>query len=145
DGEGDQRQPPVDGEHDGGHDDEVEKIVDDGQHAGGKHVVDGVHIGGEAGDQAADGVSVKEADVHALHVAEDVAAQVEHDLLAGPLHQVGLDKLKEIGGEQSAEPDCGQLSDALPGVGRQAAREPVGCGARRAGEVAVDCDFHQVG
>ncbi len=81
-------------EHDDGHDGEVEKVVDDGQHAGGKHFVDGVHVGGEAGDQAADGMGVKEADVHALHVAEDVAAQIEHDLLAGPLHQVGLNEFE---------------------------------------------------
>ena len=47
------------------------------------------------------GVLVKEADVHALHMAEDVAAQVEHDLLAGPLHQVGLNELKEVGGDQA--------------------------------------------
>ena len=95
-GEGDQRQPPVDAEHDGGHDDQVEEVVHDGQHAGGKHIVDGVHVGGEPGDQAAHGVSVEEADVHALHVAEDVAAQVEHDLLPRPLHQVSLNELKEI-------------------------------------------------
>ncbi len=81
-------------EHHDGHDGEVEEVVDDGQHAGGEHFVDGVHVGGDAGDQAADGVGVKEADVHALHVAEDVAAQIEHELLAGPLHQVGLDELE---------------------------------------------------
>jgi hypothetical protein len=57
-------------------------------------IVDGVHVGGKPGDEAAHGMIVKEADVHALHVAEDIAAQVEHDLLAGPLHQVGLNKFK---------------------------------------------------
>ena len=31
---------------------------------------------------------------HALEVAEDLAAQVEHDLLAGPLHQVGLERVR---------------------------------------------------
>ena len=102
-GKGQQGQPPVDGEHDDGHDGEVEEIVHDGQHAGGEHVVDGVDIGGEARDQPAHGMGVKEADVHALHVAEDVAAQIEHDLLAGPLHQVGLDELKEIGAQQRAQ------------------------------------------
>jgi hypothetical protein len=54
--------------------------------------------------------------VHALHVAEDVAAQVEHDLLAGPLHQVGLDELKEIG--LSAQASFPSLVSAL------AARHP---------------------
>ena len=90
-----------------------EEVVDDGEHAAGEHLVDGVHVGGEAGDQAADGVRVEEADVHALHVAEDVAAQIEHDLLAGPLHQVGLNEFEEVGGK-SARPriNGGQLGDA---------------------------------
>ena len=100
DGEGEQGQPPLDGEHDNGHDGEHEEVVDDGQDAVGEHVVDGVNVGGEAGDQAADGVDVKEADVHALHVAEDVAAQIEHDLLAGPLHEVDLEELEEVGGDE---------------------------------------------
>jgi hypothetical protein len=42
-------------------------------------------------------VNIEKAHVHALHVAEDVAAQIEHDLLADPLHQVNLNELKEIG------------------------------------------------
>ena len=79
--------------------DEGEEVVDDGQDAAGEHLVDGVDVGGEAGDQAADGVRVEEADVHALHVAEDVAAQIEHDLLAGPLHQVGLNEFEEVSRE----------------------------------------------
>ena len=96
DGKSEQGQPPIDSKHEGGHDGEIEKVIDDGQHAGGEHFVDGVHVRGDACDEAADGVSVKEADVHALHVAEDVAAQVEHELLPGPLHEVDLDKLEEV-------------------------------------------------
>ena len=107
-GKGQQRQPPVDGEHHDGHDGQHEEVVDDGQNAVGEHVVDGVHVGGQARDQAAHGVDVEEAHVHALHVAEDVAAQVEHDLLAGPLHQVGLDELQGISSDQKGEVDLGQ-------------------------------------
>ena len=104
-------------QHHDGHDGEREKVVDDGQNAVGKHVVDGVHVGGEARDQPAHGMRVKEADVHALHVAEDVAAQIEHDLLADPLHQVGLNEFKEIGGEECDEIDCGQRGDACKWIG----------------------------
>ncbi len=123
DGEGEQRQPPVDVEHDDGHDGEGEEVVDDGEDAGGEHLVDGVDVGGEAGDQAADGVGVEEADVHALHVAEDVAAQVEHDFLAGPLHQVGLDEFEEIGRDLREQVDERKTRDAMDGVGGQMAEK----------------------
>ena len=125
-GEGQQRQPPTDGEHDSGHDGEHEEVVHDGQNAVGEHVVDGVHVGGEARDQAADGMNVKEADMHALHVAEDVAAQIEHDLLAGPLHQVNLDELEEIRRNQHDEVNRGEARDALHG-GLQEAGAQAGC------------------
>ncbi len=82
----------------------MKEVVDDGQHAVSKHVVDGVNVGGEAGDEAADGMHIEESHVHALHVAEDVAAQIEHDFLAGPLHQVDLDELEEIS-RDTAAPD----------------------------------------
>jgi hypothetical protein len=90
-------------------------------------------------------MGVEEADVHALHVAEDVAAQVKHDLLAGPLHQVSLNELKEIGAEQGSHIDGGQVGNALVGVGGKAAGEPVGGGAGRAGEIAINGDFDQIG
>jgi hypothetical protein len=37
---------------------------------------------------------VKEANMHPLHVAKDLTAQIKHDLLAGPLHQISLNKFK---------------------------------------------------
>ena len=39
-------------------------------------------------------------------------AHVEHDLLAGPLHEVGLDELEQVGEEQRAEVEEGDLRDA---------------------------------
>jgi hypothetical protein len=51
--------------------------------------------------------------VHALHVPEDVAAQIEHDLLADPLHQVDLNELEEISRDQHGQVDGGQARDAL--------------------------------
>ena len=125
--------------------DEHEEVVDDGEHAGGEHLVDGVHVGGEARDQAADGVRVEEADVHALHVAEDLAAQVEHDLLAGPLHQVGLNKLQTEGQDQRGEVDSGNLRDAVHGIGAEASGEPVQMLVRPQRHVAVDGDLDEDG
>ena len=131
DGEGQQREPPVDAEHHDGHDGEREEVVDDGEDAAGEHFIDGVDVGGDAGDQAAHGVGVEEADVHALHVAEDVAAQVEHDLLSGPLHQVGLDEFEEIGGDGATEVDGGKPGDAVHGSAERRLVGQCGGGRRR--------------
>ena len=38
-----------------------------------------------------------------LQVAEDLAAHVEHDALAGHLHQVGLGEAHHEGGEQGQQ------------------------------------------
>ena len=126
--ESEQRQPPLDLEHHDGHEGEREEVVDDGENAAGEHFVDGVDVGGDAGDEAAYGVGIEEADVHALHVAEDVAAQVEHDLLAGPLHQVGLDELEQVGRNLADEVDDREPGDALRigSVGRWRTRKAVG-------------------
>ena len=108
-----QRQPPVDAQHHDGHDREREEIIDDSQDAAGEHFVDGIDVGGDACDQATHRVIVKEPDVHALHVAEDVAAQIEHDLLPGPLHQVSLNELKQVGGNQCTKVNERKPRDAL--------------------------------
>ena len=49
------------------------------------------------------GLRSKNADMHPLDVPEDLAAQVEHDLLPGPLHQVGLQKLQRKRQQQRAK------------------------------------------
>ena len=74
--------------------DEHEEVFEDRNHAGGEHFIQGVDVGGDARDQAADRILVVESDVHALQVAEDLAAQIEHHFLAGPLHEIGLQELE---------------------------------------------------
>ncbi len=118
-GEGDQRQPPVHFQHDDENAGEHEDVFEDRHHAGGKHIVQGVHVGGDAGDQAAYRVLVVESDVHALQVAEDLAAQVKHDFLAGPLHEVGLQEVEEKSEDQHAYVDGGDLRDAGQRPGAQ--------------------------
>ena len=83
-GERDQRQPPAHVEHDGDDADQHEDVFEDRDHAGGEHLVQSVHIAGDAGDQAADRVLVEERDVQLLQVAEDFSPQIEHHLLARP-------------------------------------------------------------
>ena len=72
-GEGIEREAMVDGKEPRGHDGEEEEIVDHGDDAGGEEIVQGVDVGGDAGDQAADGVAVEVAHGQALDVGEDLA------------------------------------------------------------------------
>src|SRR5208283_3170546 len=96
-GKGHQRQLPVHVHHDGEDEGEDEDVLEDRDHAGGEHLVECVDVGGNVRDQSSYRILVEEGDVHVLQVAKDLAAQVEHDLLAGPLHQVGLDELEGEG------------------------------------------------
>src|SRR5581483_2100111 len=147
-----QRKPPVDTEHYDGHDGERKKVVDDGENSAREHLVDGIDVGGEARDKAADRVGVEKAYVQALHLAEYLTSQIEHDLLPGPLHQVGLDEFEEIRADLEAKINRCQLRDAARGVVAEVMREPcgraesvsLGVGGSRAGrEVVVDADHDE--
>ena len=61
----------------------------------------------------------KKRHVHALQMPEDLAAQIEHHLLPGPLHEVGLQEFKNEGEDQQPEIDARDLRDA-----RAAAADP---------------------
>ena len=63
DGEGEQRERPAHPEHDADDEGEGEDVFEDGEDAGGEHFVERVDVGGDAGDEAADGVAVEEGDV----------------------------------------------------------------------------------
>src|SRR6516165_7328257 len=99
---------------------------------------------------------IEEADVHALHVPEDVPAQVEHDLLARPLHQVRLHKLKQISRDLENQVDQCEPRDAMHWIGRQMAQEKGGwtslmpqqsrriCAYVARGKVPVDANHYQI-
>ena len=112
DGDGEQRQRPAHPQHDDDDEGEHEDVLEDGKHAGGEHLVERIDVRGDARDQPADGIVIEEGGRHALQVAEDLAAQVEHDLLAGPLHGVGLQEFEQVGDEQRAEVEQADLRDA---------------------------------
>jgi len=80
--------------------------------------------------------------MHALEVAEDLGAEIEHDLLAGPLHEVGLDELQAEAEGEGGEVDEGKLSDAVSGVRTETAAKPAG--VWDAVEVGVDGDLGEV-
>ena len=47
-------------------------------------------------------------------VAENLAAQVEHDFLPGPLHEIGLQEFETRKSEdEQSEIDAGDLRDAM--------------------------------
>ena len=116
-GKGGQRQPPVHAQHDDDEEDQQEGVVDHGGDAGGEEVVQRVHVGGDARDQAADGAAVVEAHRQALQALEDFLAQVVHRFLADLLHDAHLQILK---GE--AQSQRGQVTAGTSSRGRERPR-----------------------
>ena len=104
-----------------------ENVFEDRDHAGGEHFVQRVHVGGDARDQAADRILVVEADVHALQVAENLAAQIEHHHLAGPLHEVSLQIIEQEAEDDQPDVHGRDLGNADIGIGAQERVERVCC------------------
>ena len=121
-----------------------EEIAEDGDHAGGEHFVEGVHVRGEPGHQPAHRVAVEEAGVQPLQVLEDLHAQVEHHLQPGQLHAVGLQEIDGEGGQQGEQVQRRNLRQPCGRVGAQPGIEEGGL-ARRGRQVAVDGHLGQEG
>ncbi len=70
------------------HDDEAQhqQVAQDHEQAGGEQLVQRVHVGGDARDQAAHGIVIVEGEVQSLQVRHHFAPQVEHGFLSHPLH-----------------------------------------------------------
>ena len=144
-GKGDQRQLPAHVEHDGDDAGEHEYIFENGYHAGGEHLVERIHIGGDARDQPADRIAVEEGHVHVLQVAIDLAAQIEHYLLARPLHQVGLREFKDKAEGEQRDVNHADLGNSGQRLRTQEAVEKGMPRARLVRQVLVDGDFGQIG
>ena len=144
DGEGEQGERPAHPQHDDDDEGEDEDVLEDGEDAGGEHLVEGVDVGGDAGDEFAYGIVIEEGRRHALQMAEDLAAQVEHDLLPGPLHHVGLQKFEKKGDEKGAKVEERDLGDACNGLRIEMPGQPGELVVGRIGHVGVDGDFDQI-
>ena len=142
DRKGEQGQRPAHEKHDADDPGEDEDVFEDGEDARGEHLVECVDVGGDTGDEAADGVAVEEGYMERLDVTEDLAAEIEHDLLSSPLHHVGLQELEQEGEGESAEIERTDLRDALDGVAAEMAGEP-GKLAGSGREEGVDGYFHE--
>src|SRR5262249_1688406 len=111
-GERDQRQPPIDTQHEGADQRQYQYILYNGDHSGGEHTVQRIGVGGHACHQPAHRVLVVELDMHLLQMAEDLAAQIEHHQLADPLHVIGLQIFQEKTDDEKADVDERDLPDA---------------------------------
>src|SRR5205823_6673064 len=116
DGESVEREARINLEKQPGHDCKEEEIVDHGDHAGSEEVVQGVDVGGDASDQAADGVAVEVAHGQTLQMGENFAAHVVHGFLADMLHDADLDVLGEEIEREHAQVNQTQPEDADPGL-----------------------------
>ena len=121
---GHQRQLPVHLQHDDEDEGEDEHVLKNRDDARCEHFVQGIDVGGDSRDEPADGILVEEPDVHVLQMPENLAAQIEHDLLAGPLHEVGLDELQHKREHQQADIEAANLSDAGHRRATQAVTDP---------------------
>ena len=95
-----QRQLPVHAQHDGDDSQQHKEIFKNGNHARREHFIQSVHVRSDARYQTTHRIFVIESNVHALQVAENLAAQVEHDFLSGPLHEVSLQKFENKSQQQ---------------------------------------------
>ena len=143
DGQRDQRQLPVHAQHDGGNSGQHKHIFENRHHAGGEHFIQGVHIGGDTRNQAADRILVVEADVHVLQVAEDLFAQIEHDHLAGPLHEVSLQIVEQETEHNQSDIHGRDFGD--PDIRIRAEKEIERRAPRNRHQIAVNLDGDQIG
>ena len=93
---------------------EHQQVAQDRHQPRREQLVEHVHVGGDPGDQPAHGVVVEEGDIQLLEVSHQLPAQVEHGVLAGPLHRVGLDEAGDQRREKHHQEQQGDLRDAAP-------------------------------
>ena len=89
--EGDQQQLDVELAHREHDADQREQVAEDRHHAGGRELVERVHVVGHARHEPADRVPVVEAHRQALEVAEQCQPQVQHHVLADALDDLVVD------------------------------------------------------
>jgi hypothetical protein len=109
-----EREATIYGKEPAGEDGEKEEIVDHGHDAGGEEIVEGIDVGGDARNQAADRIAIEVGHRQPLDMAEDRGAHVVHRLLADALHDANLDILREEVEEQHAEENDADDGDAAP-------------------------------
>ena len=102
-------------------DDEAQhqQVAQDHQQAGREQLVEGVHVGGDTGDQAAHRVVIVEGKIQALQPRHHFAPQVEHGFLSHPLHDVLLAEVAKHAEDDDQQVEKGDLRETGPGAGGQ--------------------------
>src|SRR5215831_3684389 len=144
DGEGDQRQPPLHLQHDDNDSEKDKDVLKDGYDARGEHVVKGIHIAGDASDEAPHWILVEESDVHVLEMAEYLATQIEHHLLARPQHEVGLRVFEDKTSRQRAYIHQRNLPDTNQGPGTEKGIQEAVRLVGSSSEVFIECNLGEI-
>ena len=95
-GEGHQRQAPVDPEHHDHDAGERDDVGHDGEETARERLADGLHVVEHARHEPSDRVAIEEARLQTQEVVEDRLAQIVDHALAGELHQVGFDGSQRV-------------------------------------------------
>ena len=136
-----QGQRPGHRQHDANDEEQQNNVLEDREYARGEHLVQCIDVGGDARDEAADRVFIEEADILELDVAKNFTPKIEHDLLPGPLHEVGLDKLKAERDDERCQVQKGKFGDAGEGNRGEMSCDPGLVRLRR--HVSIDRDLDQ--
>ena len=99
DGEGREREAPVEEEEDDRRADEQERVLEEARDPVGDELVERLDVVRQAADDDAGPVALEVAEREALEVAEELVAQVGEDALARPAGEVGLRHAREEVGE----------------------------------------------
>src|ERR1041385_6750954 len=137
-GQHDRGEQRAEAEHDGEDEEKHQNVAEDVHKAGSEQVVEHVDIGGDARDEAANGIVVEEAEVEGLQVRHELAAEVEHGALAGVLHDVHLEKFGDEAAGEYTQVDDADGGETAERVGRKVRSHPRGDALGMRLEVAVD-------
>ena len=77
------------------HEAQHQKIAQDHKQSGGKQFVQSVNVGSNASNDAANRIVIVVSEIQPLHVSHQLPPQIEHCLLADPLHQVLFGEIAE--------------------------------------------------
>ncbi len=139
-----QGQQPAHPHHDRDDKRQHKDVFEDREDARGEHVVERIDVRGQARNQAANWIAIEERHMHLLNMAKDLAAQIEHDLLAGPLHHVGLHELEHKDQPERGEIQKSEFGDAADRIVAELRAEPRAL-LRRRRKKRVDRNLDEVG
>src|SRR5439155_25367772 len=98
---------------------ETEGIAQNIDESRGKEIIECVYIGGDASKQPSHRIAIVERQIEPLQMFHDLAAQIEHGVLAGVLHKIRLRELAEECPHDHSQVKQSNEGDAVPRVRRK--------------------------